>query len=90
MNLVTFDNTLLFQSLQGGKGTNAGNVLNIVSADGDRLVDGPRVIGAVVIPFLIFALSIILGIIVIGWPTLLGIFQKRPYSKQTRKKVCEN
>ena len=46
--------------------------MNILSTDGDALVDASRLIGAAVMPMLILFLSVIIGVITAGWPTLIG------------------
>ena len=58
--------------LKGGKGAKSGEVLNIVSADGDRLVDSARAIGSAVCPLLGIILCYVIGYVVIGWPSLIG------------------
>merc|ERR1711892_288406 len=58
--------------LRGGRGANSGEVMNILSTDGDALVDASRLIGAAVMPMFIFLLSIIIGLVTAGWPTLVG------------------
>jgi ABC-type multidrug transport system fused ATPase/permease subunit len=58
--------------LKGGKGAKTGELLNIVSADGDRLVDSARAIGSAIVPLLGIFLCWIIGFIVIGWPSLIG------------------
>ncbi len=58
--------------LKGGKGAKSGELLNIVSADGDRLVDSARAIGAAIVPLLGIILCWIIGYLVIGWPSLIG------------------
>ena len=60
--------------LRGGKGAKSGEILNLISADGDRVCDGARGLAAAIVPFLIFILSVIVGLLVIGWPSLLGNF----------------
>ena len=52
----------------------AGEILNLISADGDRVVDGARALAAAIVPFIIFLVAVIIGLIVIGWPSLLGNF----------------
>ena len=49
--------------LRGGRGANSGEVMNILSTDGDALVDASRLIGAAVMPMFIFFLSIIIGLV---------------------------
>ena len=49
--------------LRGGRGANSGEVMNILSTDGDALVDASRLIGAAVMPMFIFLLSIIIGLV---------------------------
>ena len=48
--------------------------MNLISADGDRVVDGARALAAAIVPFIIFIVAVIIGLIVIGWPSLLGNF----------------
>ena len=50
----------------------SGEILNVVSGDGDRVVDGVRAVASAFVPFLSFILSIIIGLLVMGWPSLLG------------------
>ena len=60
--------------LRGGKGEKSGEILNLISAGGDMVVDGARGLAAALVPFLIFIVAVIVGLIVIGWPSLLGNF----------------
>ena len=46
--------------------------MNILSTDGDALVDASRLIGAAIMPLLMFVLSLIIGLLTAGWPTLVG------------------
>lgn len=60
--------------LRGGKGGKTGQILNMISGDGDRLIMGAPGLGAVFVQPFILITAAVIGLVVIGWPSLLGTF----------------